>query len=206
MELQKGRPENTDNRLDKEIRVYDFLDKLGVQYQRIDHEAAMTMEACEEIDHALGDNTTICKNLFLCNRQETDFYLLLMPGDKPFKTKDLSAQIHSARLSFAKPEYMEKYLDTTPGSVSVLGLMNDSEKKVQLLIDEDVMKEPYFGCHPCINTSSLKFTTEDLMQKIIPALEHEPVTVTSIDYTLVEKGIRKNNQETYISKPQKTKP
>ena len=178
MELQKGRPENTDNRLDKEIRVYDFLDKLGVQYQRIDHEAAMTMEACEEIDHALGDNTTICKNLFLCNRQETDFYLLLMPGDKPFKTKDLSAQIHSARLSFAKPEYMEKYLDITPGSVSVLGLMNDSDKKVQLLIDEDVMKEPCFGCHPCINTSSLKFTTEDLMQKIIPALEHEPVTVT----------------------------
>ena len=178
MELQKGRRENTDNRLDKEIRVYDFLDKLGIQYQRIDHEAAMTMEACEEIDRALGDNTTICKNLFLCNRQETDFYLLLMPGDKPFKTKDLSAQIHSARLSFAKPEYMEKYLDITPGSVSVLGLMNDSEKKVQLLIDEDVMKEPYFGCHPCINTSSLKFTTEDLMQKIIPALEHEPVTVT----------------------------
>ena len=178
MKLQKGRPENTDNRLNKEIRVYDFLDKLGIQYQRIDHEAAMTMEACEEIDHALGDNTTICKNLFLCNRQETDFYLLLMPGDKPFKTKDLSAQIHSTRLSFAKPEYMEKYLDITPGSVSVLGLMNDSEKKVQLLIDEDVMKEPYFGCHPCINTSSLKFTTEDLMQKIIPALEHEPVTVT----------------------------
>ena len=178
MELQNGRPENIDNRLDKEIRVYDFLDKLGIAYQRVDHEAAMTMEACEEIDHALGDNTTICKNLFLCNRQETDFYLLLMPGDKPFKTKDLSAQIHSARLSFAKPEYMEKYLDITPGSVSVLGLMNDSEKKVQLLIDEDVMKEPYFGCHPCINTSSLKFTTEDLMQKIIPALEHEPVTVT----------------------------
>ena len=178
MELQKGRPENTDSRLDKEIRVYDFLDKLGIQYQRIDHEAAMTMEACEEIDRALGDNTTICKNLFLCNRQETDFYLLLMPGDKPFKTKDLSAQIHSARLSFAKPEYMEKYLDITPGSVSVLGLMNDSDKKVQLLIDEDVMKEPYFGCHPCINTSSLKFTTEDLMQKIIPALEHESVTVT----------------------------
>ena len=178
MELQKGRPENTDGRLDKEIRVYDFLDKLGIQYQRIDHEAAMTMEACEEIDRALGDNTTICKNLFLCNRQETDFYLLLMPGDKPFKTKDLSSQIHSARLSFAKPEYMEKYLDITPGSVSVLGLMNDSDKKVQLLIDEDIMKEPYFGCHPCINTSSLKFTTEDLMQKIIPALEHEPVTVT----------------------------
>ena len=178
MELQNGRPENIDNRLDKEIRVYDFLDKLGIAYQRVDHEAAMTMEACEEIDRTLGDNTAICKNLFLCNRQETDFYLLLMPGDKPFKTKDLSAQIHSARLSFAKPEYMEKYLDITPGSVSVMGLMNDSEKKAQLLIDEDVMKEPYFGCHPCINTSSLKFTTEDLTKKIIPALGHDPITVS----------------------------
>ena len=178
MELQNGRPENVNDRLDKEIRVYDFLDKLSVTYQRVDHEAAMTMDACEEIDRTLGDDTAICKNLFLCNRQETNFYLLLMPGDKPFKTKDLSAQIGSARLSFAKPEYMEKYLDITPGSVSVLGLMNDSEKKVQLLIDEDVMKEPYFGCHPCINTSSLKFTTEDLTKKIIPALGHDPITVS----------------------------
>ena len=177
MELQNGRPANTDDRLDKEVRVYDFLDNLGIEYQRIDHEAAMTMEACEEIDRVLGDDTTICKNLFLCNRQETNFYLLLMPGNKPFKTKDLSSQIHSARLSFAKPEYMEEYLDITPGSVSVLGLMNDSEKKVQLLIDEDIMKEPYFGCHPCINTSSLKFTTEDLTTKIIPALGHDPITV-----------------------------
>lgn len=178
MELQNGRPETTSGRLDKEIRVYDLLDKLGIAYQRVDHEATMTMEACEEVDRILGDDTTICKNLFLCNRQETNFYLLLMPGDKPFKTKDLSAQINSARLSFAKPEYMEKYLDITPGSVSVLGLMNDSEKKVQLLINEDVMKEPYFGCHPCINTSSLKFTTEDLTRKIIPALGHDPITVS----------------------------
>ena len=140
MELQNGRPETTSGRLDKEIRVYDLLDKLGITYQRVDHEATMTMEACEEVDRILGDDTTICKNLFLCNRQETNFYLLLMPGDKPFKTKDLSAQINSARLSFAKPEYMEKYLDITPGSVSVMGLMNDHDKKVQLLIDKDVMK------------------------------------------------------------------
>ena len=110
MKLENGRPENTEGRLEKEIRVYDFLDKLGVEYQRVDHEAAMTMEACEEIDRTLGDGTAICKNLFLCNRQETDFYLLLMPGDKPFKTKNLSAQIGSARLSFAKPEYMEKVM------------------------------------------------------------------------------------------------
>ena len=175
MELQKGRPMDTTGRLAKETRTYDLLDSLGIEYNRIDHAPAMTMEVCQEIDKTL--QAVICKNLFLCNRQETAFYLLMIPDTKVFHTKDLSAQIHSARLSFAKPEYMEKYLDITPGSVSVLGLMNDSEKKVQLLIDEDVMKEPYFGCHPCINTSSLKFTTEDLMQKIIPALEHEPVTV-----------------------------
>ena len=181
MELVNGRPENEEGRLDKEIRVYDFLDSLGVEYQRIDHEAAMTMEACEEIDRTLSEGeengVAICKNLFLCNRQATDFYLLLIPGDKPFKTKYLSAQIGSSRLSFAKPEYMEKYLDITPGSVSIMGLMNDHEKKVQLLIDEDVLKDEYFACHPCINTSSLKIRTKDLVEKIIPAMGHEPKIV-----------------------------
>ena len=175
MELQNGRPADAAGRMDKEIRTYDFLDGLGVDYQRMDHEAAFTMEACKEVDEALG--VEMCKNLFLCNRQKTDIYLLLIPGDKVFKTKELSKQIGSARLSFASAEYMEKYLDITPGSVSVLGLMNDHEKKVQLLIDEDVLKDPYFGCHPCINTSSLKFSTKDFTDKIIPALDHPPITV-----------------------------
>lgn len=181
MQLVDGRPQNNAGRPDKEMRVYDFLEALGVSYKRVDHEAAMTMEACEEIDRVLSEgvenSVSICKNLFLCNRQETDFYLLLIPGDKPFKTKYLSAQIGSARLSFAKPEYMERYLDITPGSVSVMGLMNDTDKKVQLLIDEDVLREEYFACHPCINTSSLRFRTADFVEKIIPALEHEPKTV-----------------------------
>lgn len=175
MRLEHGRPESMEGRFDKEIRVYDFLDALGIDYERVDHEAAMTMEACEEVDRVLG--AQICKNLMLCNRQETEFYLLLMPGDKPFKTKFLSAQIGSARLSFAKGESMEEFLDITPGSLSILGLMNDPEKKVRLLIDEDVMKEAYFGCHPCINTSSLKFKTEDVITKLIPALGHEPTMV-----------------------------
>ena len=175
MELIKGRPADETGRLEKEIRVYDLLDKLGMEYYRTDHEPATTMEVCNDIDKIL--DTLICKNLFLCNRQKTNFYMLMMPGDKPFKTKNLSAQIGSARLSFAKPEYMEKYLDITPGSVSVMGLMHDTERKVQLLIDEDVMKDPYFGCHPCINTSSLKIRTSDLIAKIIPALKHAPKMV-----------------------------
>lgn len=175
MELVNGRPTDTQGRLDKEIRVYDFLDSLGVTYQRIDHEAAMTMEACEEIDRTL--EATICKNLLLCNRQETQFYLLMLPGDKVFKTKNLSAQIGSSRLSFAKEEYMEQYLDITPGSLSVLGLMNDKDRMVRLLIDEEVLEGEYIGCHPCINTSSLRLRTKDLVEKIIPAMEHEPTIV-----------------------------
>ncbi len=175
MEPVKGRPADAAGRLDKEIRVYDFLDALGVEYDRVDHEVAMTMEACLEVDRALG--AVMCKNLFLCNRQQTDFYLLMMPGDKPFKTKDLSAQINSSRLSFATAEFMEQFLDITPGSVSVLGLMNDKNHRVRLLIDEDVLKEKYVGCHPCINTSSLRIRTEDMMEKVIPALGHAPTTV-----------------------------
>ena len=175
LELKNGRPENTSDRLEKEIKCYDFLDRLGIEYQRVDHDAADTMEICEEIDKTLG--AVICKNLFLCNRQQTAFYLLMIPADKVFKTKDISAQIGSSRLSFATAEHMEKYLDITPGSVSVLGLMNDADNTVTLLIDKDVLKDEYFGCHPCINTSSLKIKTSDLIQKIIPALKHEHILV-----------------------------
>lgn len=175
MVLQKGRPADTAGRLEKEIRSYDLLDSLGIEYDRIDHEPAMTMEICEEIDRALG--ATICKNLFLCNRQETDFYLLMMPGDKPFKTKDLSSQIGSSRLSFGSPEYMEQLVDITPGSLSILGLMNDKEGRVRLLIDKDVLSGEYIGCHPCINTSSLRIKTADIVEKLIPALRHAPTLV-----------------------------
>ena len=175
MILKKGRPQNAEGRLEKEIRTYDFLDSLGVDYDRIDHEPVMTMEVCEEIDRALG--ATICKNLFLCNRQQTEFYLLMMPGDKPFKTKDLSAQIGSSRLSFATPETMEKYLDITPGSLSVLGLMNDKARSVRLLIDRDVTEGEYIGCHPCVNTSSLKIATKDIMNIFLPNTKHTVKTV-----------------------------
>ena len=173
--LQKGRPADTTGRLDKEIRTYDLLDSLGVEYDRGDHAPAMTMEDCKEVDEIL--ESMVCKNLFLCNRQETAFYLLMIPDTKVFHTKDLSAQIGSARLSFAKPEYMEKFLDITPGSVSVLGLMNDTEHQVKLLIDEEVLDSEYFGCHPCINTSSLRMRTADLIEKVLPAMGHDFVKV-----------------------------
>lgn len=175
MKLLNGRPENTEGRLEKEIRTYDYLDNLGIEYQRVDHEPAETMEACKAVDEVLG--VEMCKNLMLCNRQKTNFYMLLMPGDKKFKTKELSSQINSARLSFADGEDMEKYLDILPGSLSVMGLMNDHDHTVKLLIDEDTLNSEYIGCHPCINTSSLKIKTKDILEKYIPSTGH--------DYTMV---------------------
>ena len=176
MEIFTGRPENCAERLAKEVRCYDLLDSLGIAYRRADHPAAMTMEACVQIDQAFG--AEICKNLLLCNRQQTAFYLLLLPGEKHFQTSVLSKIIGSSRLSFANAEYMERFLDITPGSVSVLGLMNDKENHVQLLVDTDVLQGEYFGCHPCINTSSLRFSVADLMEKVIPAMGHKPKMVT----------------------------
>lgn len=175
MELQTGRPAKESGRLEKEIRTYDFLDALGVPFERVDHDPAMTMEDCADVDKLLC--AMICKNLFLCNRQKTQFYLLLIPGDKHFLTKELSGQLGVSRLSFADAEHMLRYLDITPGSVSVMGLMNDQGNNVQLLIDRDVVKAEWFACHPCINTSSIRFSMNDFLNKIIPGLKHEPVYV-----------------------------
>ncbi len=180
MELQQGRPMDTTGRLQEEVASYDLLDRLEVPFQRLDHEPAMTMEICREVDKSL--QAVICKNLFLCNRQQTAFYLLMMPDNKPFKTKDLSAQIGSSRLSFASSEKMQEYLHITPGSVSVLGLMYDTENAVQLLIDKDVLTHQYVGCHPCINTSSIRFTVKDFTEKVLPALHHNPTIVELPNY------------------------
>jgi len=174
-QLLPGRPADTSLLPEKEIRCYDFLDLLNIPYEHIHHEALATIDDCQEIDRLLG--VRICKNLFLCNRQQTEFYLVLMPGEKKFQTKVLSAQLGTARLSFGPPDRMEELLDVTPGSVSLLGLLNDHENRVRLVIDREVMEETYFACHPCINTASLKFSTADLQGKVIPALQHEPTMV-----------------------------
>ena len=159
MELYHGSPDNMEGRQDREIRSYKLLDELGVDFVRTDHfdEPATTMEACEKIDAIL--NVKICKNLLLCNRQKTNFYLLIMPGDKPFK-----------------------YLKLLPGSVSVLGLMNDHGHKVRLLIDEDLLEEAQFGCHPCVNTSSIRFSTRDLFDRVLPAMGVTYTTVQLVGY------------------------
>lgn len=175
MELQKGRPADCTGRLEKEVKTYDLLDSLGIAYDRVDHEAAFTMEICEEIDKVLG--AQICKNLFLCNRQKTDFYLLLIPGDKVFKTKEITKQLGCSRLSFGDAESMEQCLNLTPGSASIMGLMFDPENKVRFVVDEDVLQAEYFGCHPCINTSSIRMKTADVFGKLTDALGHAMTVV-----------------------------
>lgn len=173
--LEQGRPISEDGRLEKEIRTYDLLDDLGIPYERMDHQPMATIEDCHEVDEVLG--VEICKNLFLCNSQQTKFYLLLIPGKKKFKTKDLSHQLGVARLSFAKAEFLEQYLDITPGAVSIMGLMNDRENRVQLLIDKEVAENEYLACHPCVNTSSIKMKTGDVLEKFLTATGHNPIFV-----------------------------
>ncbi len=171
--LYSTRP--NDSRQAKELRVYELLEALDIQYHRVDHDEAATIDECLEIESVLG--TKICKNLFLCNQQKTKFYLLMMPGDKHFSTKEFSKKIGSSRLSFAPPEFMERYLNLTPGSVSFLGLMNDCDNNVTLVIDKDVTADESIGCHPCINTSTLKLKTSDILKHILPTIHHEPIFV-----------------------------
>lgn len=159
-----------EGREEKEMAVYRLLSDLGISFERMDHEAMDTMEACRGVDEIL--HIHMCKNLFLCNSQKTVFYLLLMPGEKKFRTKELSKQIGSARLSFAPEEYMAEYLKIHPGAVSIMGLMNDRENKVNLLMDEDVLREEFLGCHPCVNTASLRLKTRDVLEKFLPYVNH----------------------------------
>lgn len=163
------------NRLQKEIETYDLLNKLNIPFIGVDHQPAMTIDDLGDTESLLG--ISIAKNLFLCNSSKSKFYLLVMPGDKKFLTKNLSKQIGSSRLSFADGVYMEEYLNITPGSCSILGLMFDKEHKVHLVIDKDIIDSEYIGCHPCVNTSTLKIKTSDIMDVFLPYTGHEAVIV-----------------------------
>ena len=175
MTIETGRPADCSGRPEKEGAVYDLLERLNIPFTRADHPAAFTMEECEAVSQAL--HTPICKNLFLCNRQKTAFYLLLLPASKPFRTKDITAQLGCARLSFAGEEQLASLLHLTPGSATIFGLQYDTENRVQLVVDRDLLDEAYFGCHPCINTSTIRLKTSDVFDRLTHALHH--------DYTLV---------------------
>lgn len=169
--VEQGRPMDETGRLAKEIRIYDLLDQLGIAFDRIDHRAVATMEDCDDIDAALAP-AVICKNLFLCNKKKTQFYLFLIEGAKRYNASELSKQLGCSRLSFAPAEYMEQFMDITPGSASVMGLMNDTGNKIQLIVDEDVLHAEFFSCHPCINTSSIRLKSTDVFETFVEAVHH----------------------------------
>lgn len=174
--VKHGRPIDYEDRIQVEKECYDILDSLNIEYDRVDHHAIFDMNELKEVRDYLG--ILVNKNLFLSNTQHTRFYLLLMPGEKPFKTKELSHQINSSRLSFGPQDILLDLLHVTPGSVNILSLMHDKDNKVQLLIDEDIIKGEYMGMHPCINTTSLKIKKEDILDKFLKHIHHEPIFVT----------------------------
>ena len=178
----------TDQRIPQELAIYDKLEELSIPYVRVDHDRADTIEICHEVERVLGSQ--ICKNLFLCNRQQTDFYLLMMPGDKPFKTKFLSAQLGCSRLSFADDGHMRDYLQTVPGSVSALELLFDTNHRVQLVIDKDLMADEFISGHPGISTSTLQLKREDLL-KFVESTGHPPVCIDLPDPRKEEGGTGK---------------
>lgn len=165
-----GHPPYAEEETIMERGTYLFLDTLGIEYETVRHKAAFTMADCAEVEKPLG--VPVCKNLFLCNRQQTQFYLLMLPGNKTFKTKFLSSELGCARLSFADENHMAGMLGLHPGSVSPMGLINDRKGNVLLLIDRELQAFEWFGCHPCVNTATLKLRMDDLLGKIVPATGH----------------------------------
>jgi Ala-tRNA(Pro) deacylase len=172
--LYSARPSGFD-RLEKEMETYDILEKLNIPFKRVDHYPAASSEECAEIEAVLG--MEICKNLFLCNQSKTEFYLYVLPGSKKFVTREVSKQIGTSRLSFGDAAFMKELLNVTPGSVSIFGLMYDKGHKINLLLDREIVGSEFVCFHPCINTSTLRLKTSDILEKFLPYTGHRPVIV-----------------------------
>lgn len=160
----------TDKRSETEELVYDVLEKLNISFHRTDHSPAATIHECKKIEKYL--DVSICKNLFLTNNKKDIFCLLLICGDKKFESGKVSRQVGSSRLSFASDAELMQFLGITSGSVSIFGIINDTDNKVRVAIDSDLLKQEFIGCHPCKNTTTLKIKTCDIMEKFIPYARH----------------------------------
>ena len=154
-----------------ETTVYKELDRLGIKYERVDNDTVETMEECVEISEKLG--AEIRKTIVVCNRQKTDFYLVILPAGKRFDSKLFAAMMHTARVSFASPEDMQRVIGLTPGEASVMGILNDPEGKVKVVIDKAVADAEWFACNPGANTSHLRFKTKQLINNFLPAEGHK---------------------------------
>ena len=156
-------------------KVYAALERLGIPVERIDNDPAVTMEDCEAVDAALGVPTV--KTLLLCNRQQTMFYLYVMPGDKPFSTKDFGAALQISRVSFAPAEKLREFLGTEVGATTPLSLVADPDKRVRLIIDKAAVAPEAIGFPDGTTTCYMRMRTADLLGQFIPAAGHEPTFI-----------------------------
>ena len=169
--IEKNRPETAAGTTEEAI--YDVLEKLGIEFSRLDRIEGDSES--EEVYGILGIRHL--KNLLLCNAQKTNFYLLVMPADVPFKSSVLSKQLGTSRFSFAPEEYLMQFLHAKSGTSSILGLIFDKEHSVKLVIDERILDEKYFGCLPCTDSASLKFERDDILVKLLAFTGHSYTVV-----------------------------
>jgi Ala-tRNA(Pro) deacylase len=168
-EIRTSTPEDMKNPTGK--KAFKMLDQLKIPYECVSNDAVSTMEECRAIEEVLG--TEIRKNIFLCNKKNTSFFLIVLPADKNLDVDTLSAKIGIPKLSFASADSMQQHLGAQPGSASVMGLINDEDEYVQLIIDKEVAEAEWYGCNPGINTAHLRLKTSDLLNKFLPKIYHK---------------------------------
>ncbi len=165
-----GAPE--DKRGELETKVYAEFKELGIDFKRVDNDEAISMEECVEISNTWG--AEIRRTVVVCNRQTTNYYLVVMPADKRFDTKTFAHNMECARVSFASEEDMIKILGVSHGNASVVSILNDKDNMVQVVLDKDVADDEYFACNVGINTTHIMFKTDDLINKFLVKEEHNP--------------------------------
>ncbi|MBV7276096.1 prolyl-tRNA synthetase associated domain-containing protein [Clostridium sp. PL3] len=156
-------------------KTYHTLNDLHIPFERVDTDEAITMEDCVQIDKKL--DMKMVKTLFLCNRQQTAFYLFITVGDKPFKSKEFSNALGVARVSFAPADLMEKMLGTKIGAATVFSAMLDKDNAVQIVFDKDITHEEWYGCSDGTTTGYMKIKTAQIIHDFLPYVKHMPAIV-----------------------------
>ncbi len=172
-EIQRTAPTECKTLL--QAKVYQTLEQLHIPFERVDTDEAITMEDCVLIDAKL--NMKMVKTLFLCNRQQTNFYLFITAGDKPFHSKEFSNALGVARVSFAPAEKMETMLGTKIGAATVFSALLDSDRKVQIVFDKDILAEEWYGCSDGTTTGYMKVRTNQIVHEFLTYTNHTPAII-----------------------------
>jgi len=172
-EIVNEKPKEFENETQR--MIYEALEELKIPFDRVENDFMISMEDCEAVNKKM--NTRMAKNLFLCNRQKTEFYLFITKDNKHFNTKIFSKAMGISRVSFAPEETLTEYLGTKIGATTIFSLVYDKDCKVHLVIDKDVLEEKFHACNDGTNNAHIKITTKDLMEKYLKYTKHEPVII-----------------------------